>query len=31
MVYYDKTDVSERININKTSASEKCETLEFGF
>ena len=24
MIYYDRTDVSEGIDINKTSASKKC-------
>ena len=25
MLYYDRTDISERININKTSASKECD------
>ena len=24
MLYYDRIDVSEGINVNKTSASKKC-------
>ena len=25
MLYYDRTDVSEGINVNKTSASKACD------
>ena len=26
MLYYDKTDVSEGLDINETSASKECDT-----
>ena len=27
MLYYDRIDVSEGIDVNKTSASKECETM----
>ena len=29
MVYYDKTDVSEGTDINKTSASKECDICHY--
>ena len=29
MLYYDRTDVSEGIDINKTSASKKCNICHY--
>ena len=31
MLYYDKMDVSEGININKTKASKECNTCHYWF
>ena len=31
MQRYQKIDVSEEIDINKTSASKECELVTFGF
>ena len=31
MLYYDKMDVSEGININKTKASKECDTCHYWF
>ena len=30
MLYYDKTDVSEGIDVNKTSASKECNICHIG-
>ena len=30
MLYYDRIDVSERIDINKTSASKECRIFTIG-
>ena len=29
MLYYDRTDVSEGIDINKTSASKECNICHY--
>ena len=29
MLYYDKIDVSEGIDVNKTSASEECDVCHY--
>ena len=29
MLYYDKTDVSEGIDVNKTSASKECNICHY--
>ena len=29
MLYYDRIDVSERIDINKTSASKECNICDY--
>ena len=29
MLYYDRTDVFERIDINKTSASRECDICHY--
>ena len=29
MVYYDRTDISEGIDINKTSASKECDICHY--
>ena len=29
MLYFDRTDVSEGIDINKTSASKECDILHY--
>ena len=29
MLYYDRTDVSEGIDVNKTGASEECDIYYF--
>ena len=31
MLQYEKTDVSEGIDVNKTSASKKCELCHYWF
>ena len=31
MLYYDKIDVSERIDVNKTSASKKCDICHYWY
>ena len=31
MLYYDKTDVSEGIDINKASASKECDTCHYWY
>ena len=31
MLYYDKIYVSERIDVNKTSASEKCDVCHYWY
>ena len=31
MIRYQKTDVSEGIGVNKTSASKECEFVTIGF
>ena len=31
MLHYDKTDVSEGININKTSASKECGICYYSY
>ena len=29
MIYYDRIDVSERINVNKTSAPKECDVCRY--
>ena len=29
MLYYDRVDVSEGIDVNKTSASKECDTCHY--
>ena len=29
MLYYDRNDVSERIGVNKTSASKECDICHY--
>ena len=29
MLYYDRTDVSQGIDINKTSASKECDICHY--
>ena len=29
MLYYDRIDVSERIDVNKTSASKECDICHY--
>ena len=29
MIYFDRIDVSERIDVNKTSASKKCDIWHY--
>ena len=29
MIYYDRIDVSEGINVNKTSASKECDVCRY--
>ena len=29
MLYYDSIDVSERIDVNKTSTSKKCDICHY--
>ena len=31
MLYYDRIDVSERIDINKTSASKECHIFHYWY
>ena len=31
MLYYDSNDVSEGINVNKTSASKKCKVCHYWY
>ena len=31
MLYFDKIDVSERIAVNKTSASKECDICQYWF
>ena len=31
MIYYDKTDVSEVIDVNKTSASKECDVFHYWY
>ena len=31
MLYYDRTDVSEGIDINKASASKECDTCHYWY
>ena len=31
MLYYDRIDVSERINVNKTSASKECDVCHYWY
>ena len=31
MLYYDRIDVSEGININKTSALKKCDICHYWY
>ena len=31
MLQYQKIDISERIDVNKTSASKECEFVTIGF
>ena len=31
MLYYDRIDVSERIDINKTSASKECRIFHYWY
>ena len=31
MIYYDKIDVSEKINVNKTSESEECDIFHYSY
>ena len=31
MLWYQKIDVSEGIDVNKTSASKECELVTIGF
>ena len=31
MLYFDKIDVSERIDVNKTSASKECDICQYWF
>ena len=29
MLYFDRTDVSERTDVNKTSASKECDISQY--
>ena len=29
MLYYDRSDVSEGVDLNKTSASEECDICHY--
>ena len=31
MLYYDRIDVSERIDVNKTSASKECDICHYWY
>ena len=31
MLYYDRTDVSEGMDINKTSASKECDICHYWY
>ena len=31
MLYYDRIDISDRIDINKISASEECDTCHYWY
>ena len=31
MLYYDRTDVSERIDVNKTSTSKECDICHYWY
>ena len=31
MIYYDRTGVSERIDVNKTSASKECDVCHYWY
>ena len=31
MLYYDRIDVSEGIDVSKTSASKECDVFTIGF
>ena len=31
MLYYDRTDVSEGIDVNKTSASKQCDVCHYWY
>ena len=31
MLYFDRTDVSEGIDVNKTSASEECDICHYWY
>ena len=31
MLYYDRIDVSEGINVNKTSASKECDIFHYWY
>ena len=31
MIYYDRTEVSEGIDVNKTSASKKCDVCHYWY
>ena len=31
MLYLDRTDVSEGIDVNKTNASKKCDICHYGY
>ena len=29
MIYFDRTDISETIDVNKTSASKECDICHY--
>ena len=31
MIYYDRIDVSERFDVNKTSASKECDVFHYWY
>ena len=31
MIYYDRTEVSEGIDVNKTSASKECDVCHYWY
>ena len=31
MIYYDRIDVSERFDVNKTSASKECDVFRYRY